>query len=176
MQLSSAPLRVPTNAVHPVVKEGVHTAASSTPVKFYDSGKPFYEFTNFYEPPGGIVIEGLTWRTTEAFFQARKFPNSPLYRAIHQLRTPREAFQLAQDNRQSVRADWQKVSVDVMFEAVFCKFSQHPHLKKLLLSTGNRELIEHTKNDSFWGDGGDGTGQNQLGKVLMKVREILTQR
>ena len=34
-------------------------------------------------------------------------------------------------------------------------------------------LIEHTKNDSYWADGGDGSGLNKLGKILMKVREKL---
>ena len=37
--------------------------------------------------------------------------------------------------------------------------------------TGTRELVEHTANDSYWGDGGDGTGQNKLGKLLMQVRD-----
>jgi len=32
------------------------------------------------------------------------------------------------------------------------------------------ELIEHTKKDSYWGDGGNGSGKNKLGKILMKVR------
>jgi predicted NAD-dependent protein-ADP-ribosyltransferase YbiA (DUF1768 family) len=43
----------------------------------------------------------------------------------------------------------------------------------LLLSTGDRTLIEHTKNDSYWGDGENGTGINQLGITLMKVRDHL---
>ena len=45
--------------------------------------------------------------------------------------------------------------------------------KKYLLSTGDRELVEHTTRDSFWGDGGDGTGANQLGKGLMRIRTQL---
>ncbi|CAF4077890.1 unnamed protein product, partial [Rotaria sordida] len=50
------------------------------------------------------------------------------------------------------------------------KFQQHPKLKQLLLSTGNRTLVEHTINDSYWGDG---SGRNQLGITLMKVRDYL---
>ena len=40
-------------------------------------------------------------------------------------------------------------------------------MKKLLIDTGDRKIIEHTKNDSFFGDGGDGSGQNHLGRLLM---------
>ncbi len=60
-----------------------------------------------------------------------------------------------------------------MFKAVRAKFTQHPDLRARLLATGNAELVEHTKNDAYWGDGGDGTGENMLGKILMKVREEL---
>jgi hypothetical protein len=41
----------------------------------------------------------------------------------------------------------------------------------MLLDTGNAILVEHTDNDNFWGDGGDGRGQNKLGHILMRVRD-----
>ena len=34
-------------------------------------------------------------------------------------------------------------------------------------------FVEHTENDSYWGDGGDGSGKNMLGQILMDVRELL---
>jgi hypothetical protein len=46
----------------------------------------------------------------------------------------------------------------------------------LLLDTEDAELVEHTGNDSYWGDGGNGLGRNQLGKTLMKVRSMLRNR
>lgn len=49
-------------------------------------------------------------------------------------------------------------------------------LKELLLSTDNLPIIEHTNNDSYWGDGGDGMGKNQLGQILMEVRNKLNVR
>jgi hypothetical protein len=45
--------------------------------------------------------------------------------------------------------------------------------RNLLLSTGNAMIVEHTANDSYWGDGGDGSGLNMLGKVLMEIRNEL---
>jgi hypothetical protein len=61
----------------------------------------------------------------------------------------------------------------IMEHAVFAKFTQHDDLRASLLATGDATLIEHTKNDRYWGDGGDGTGRNMLGITLMKVREEL---
>jgi predicted NAD-dependent protein-ADP-ribosyltransferase YbiA (DUF1768 family) len=43
----------------------------------------------------------------------------------------------------------------------------------VLLGTEDAMLVEHTANDNFWADGGDGGGQNWLGRILMEVREEL---
>ena len=53
-----------------------------------------------------------------------------------------------------------------MYVALYAKFTQHERLRKLLLETGDRKLVEHTCQDSYWGDGGDGSGQNRLRKLL----------
>lgn len=63
-----------------------------------------------------------------------------------------------------------------MPEAVLAKFTQHEEIRTVLLSTGEAVLIEHTRNDDYWGDGGDGHGKNMLGKVLMCVRDELRAR
>jgi predicted NAD-dependent protein-ADP-ribosyltransferase YbiA (DUF1768 family) len=46
-------------------------------------------------------------------------------------------------------------------------------LRSLLLQTGDAEIIEHTKNDKYWGDGGNGSGKNRLGELLMELRTKL---
>ena len=45
-----------------------------------------------------------------------------------------------------------------MFECLKVKFSKdnYPELHALLMSTGNALIVEHTTNDKYWGDGGDG--------------------
>ena len=73
----------------------------------------------------------------------------------------------------SLRKDWHHVKQQVMRKALRFKFTQNAHLKSVLLATGDATLIEHTKRDSYWGDGGDGTGQNMLGFLLMAVRKEL---
>jgi len=55
------------------------------------------------------------------------------------------------------------------------KFKQED-LKQMLLDTGDQELVEgNTWNDTFWGVC-RGEGQNNLGKILMKVRMELRQQ
>lgn len=82
---------------------------------------------------------------------------------------------LARKYSSKIRDDWHTKFYKnvIMFEALQAKFTQHPKLKILLLSTDNRQLIEHTKNDNYWGDGGDGSGENKLGQLLMDIRHKL---
>lgn len=58
----------------------------------------------------------------------------------------------------------------IMHIALYEKF-RDPSLNKLLMSTGKKILVEHTSRDSYWGDGGDGSGKNMLGKLLMSIRQ-----
>jgi len=69
-----------------------------------------------------------------------------------------------------IRSDWENIKIDVMYEALKCKFSTYPHLKTLLLSTAGSVLVEASPHDLFWGGGRDGEGLNYLGRLLMKLR------
>ena len=57
-----------------------------------------------------------------------------------------------------------------MYEALVLKFTQNEELKARLMETKDCKLVEHTRNDKFWADGGNGTGQNKLGMLLMRLR------
>ena len=144
---------------------------NDTKILFYGRRDPCYEFSNFYPSP--ILIDSKLWPTTEHYYQAMKFPNDPEFQEKIRLVTdPGKMKALAWgDKSPELRKDWDSVSSEVMFKCCKEKFLQHEALKKVLLGTGDKELIEHTKNDAFWGDGGDGSGRNELGKVLMAVRK-----
>ena len=68
-------------------------------------------------------------------------------------------------------SDWEEVKENIMMIALRAKFDQYPELKQLLLSTAGHVLVEHTDNDNYWGDGGDGSGLNKLGDLLVELRE-----
>lgn len=73
-----------------------------------------------------------------------------------------------------LRGDWEHVKEDVMRTCLEQKFTV-PKLQELLLSTGNKTLVEgNTWNDTFWGvDTRTGIGENNLGKMLMEIRSHL---
>lgn len=149
----------------------LNTAVTMDTINFYRAGDDFGEFSNFAPYP--IQLEGELWPTSEHYFQAQKFEDASYRRKIRQAHSPWIAAQLGRDRKQKLRRDWESVKVGIMKRAVSAKFDQHPTLKALLLSTGDAKLVEHTTNDAFWGDGGDGRGQNKLGQILMEVRRAL---
>ena len=141
-------------------------------IKFYSVNNEYGAFSNFALYP--IKLKGKIWATSEHYFQAQKFKGTPREAKIRKARTPMQAAQLGRTRKVQLRKDWEKVKDSIMYEAVKAKFTQHKELKELLLSTADSKLIEHTVNDNYWGDGGNGKGQNKLGQILMKVRKELS--
>lgn len=75
-----------------------------------------------------------------------------------------------------MRSDWEKVKVKIMEEIVRDKFTRNSDIRNLLLQTGNRYLEEtNWWGDKFWGVC-KGVGRNELGKILMKVRNELNDK
>ena len=80
------------------------------------------------------------------------------------------AARMGRDRKRPLRRDWESVKDRIMRDAVLAKFTQHDELRLVLLDTGDAKIVEHTENDSYWGDG---SGKNMLGIILMETRETL---
>lgn len=141
-------------------------------IRFYRVNEPYGEFSNFAPYP--FELKGKVWPTSEHYFQAQKFAGTDHEEAIRLTKSPTVAARMGRSRERPLRADWETVKDEIMREALRAKFDQHPTLRSLLLKTGDAELVEHTKNDRYWADGGDGTGQNRLGELLMELRRQLT--
>ena|ERR1022692_736691 len=140
-------------------------------ILFYRQNDSYGEFSNFSAHP--FKLKGKVWPTSEHYFQAQKFFGTEHEEAVRLAQSPSIAARLGRSRTLPLRADWEAVKDEIMREALQAKFEQHPKVKSLLLATGEAELIEHTRNDAYWADGGDGTGKNRLGKLLMELRAQL---
>ncbi len=147
--------------------------SQQTDIHFYGVSADFGEFSNF--APFPIRVIGKRWPTSEHYFQSQKFLDEEHQEAIRQAKSPMIAARMGRSRKRPLRKDWESVKVQIMREAVAAKFTQHEDLRELLLSTGDAKLVEHTAKDSYWGDGGDGSGKNQLGLILMEVRDRFAQ-
>lgn len=125
--------------------------------------------SNFW--PAVVHLDGTYYPSVEHAYQAAKFVEPARRTAIRNALTPGEAKKLAR-MWVTTTPDWDTKRVVVMDDLLRQKF-KHANLRKLLLATGTQELQEgNTWNDRYWGvDLRTGTGENTLGKLLMKIRE-----
>ena len=115
--------------------------------------------------------EGVFWMTAEHAYQASKFEEGPIRRQIKKARSPQESYDIAHENEEAVKSDWDEIKVNTMESLLRAKIEQHEYVQKELLGTGNREIIEDSPTDTFWGWGPNKDGENNLGKILMKLRD-----
>ena len=139
-------------------------------IDFFDGEYAF--LSNFYN--AFCIFEGKFYPTVEHAFQAAKSLDLAERDWIAAAGTPGLAKRLGR--RVNLRPDWEKVKSDVMEECLRSKFAD-PILKQKLFATGDEELVEGNYwCDNIWGDCHclkcrDRIGQNNLGKLLMKLRE-----
>ena len=143
-----------------------------TAIKFYKVNEAYGIFSNF--SPSPIILTSEIWPTVEHFFQASKFLDFNIKDKIKAIDSPMDAAKEGRNRSNILRDDWGQIKDTVMYKAVKAKFLQHAEMKSVLLNTGSFPIIEHTANDNYWADGGDGSGKNMLGLILMRVRAELS--
>lgn len=127
--------------------------------------------SNFYHAP--VTYHGKRYANNEAAFQAQKtFCMKEQQKfCLPYLTDPGKAKVLGR--KVALRPDWDSIKVQCMYEICMCKFMQHTELRQALIATGNCLLVEgNSWGDRFWGQVA-GIGENQLGIILMDIREKL---
>ena len=139
-------------------------------IYFHGTRAEYGFLSNFWPAP--ITLDGRVWRTSEHYFQGQKFAGAPDEEAIRLTPSPMIAARMGRSRRRPLRSDWETVKEQVMLEALRAKFTQHEDLRAALLATGSARLVERTRRDAYWGDGG-GHGLNRLGALLEQARDEL---
>lgn len=140
-------------------------------VFFYE--QDFYVLSNF--SAFSLMWHGKRFDTSEAAYHWMKFmPNEiGIAAMIRKAPSAHEAFKLAEHYKSVRRKDWDSAKVDIMRDILRAKAEQHEYVRRKLLATGDRELIEDSWRDDFWGWGPRRDGQNMLGELWMEVRAEL---
>ena len=135
--------------------------------------REFYPFDNF----SSFKVEwnGYLFSSVEEAYQAASFMGNDedLVEKIKKLHSADEAQRIAYANRDKRREDWDDVKISIMEELLRLKIEQNPYVKKKLLQTEDYMIVEDSPKDDFWGWGPNRNGQNNLGKLWMKLREEL---
>ncbi|MFT6052325.1 MAG: ribA/ribD-fused uncharacterized protein [Halioglobus sp.] len=121
----------------------------------------------------GFDLDGAHWPSVEHYFQAMKFEDPTEREKVRHAEHPGIARRLGRRRLVRIRRDWSKVRRVIMTRATYTKCRTHAEVAKRLLDTGDRNIVETTLYDYFWGLGRDQRGHNTYGAVLTDVREKL---
>lgn len=134
--------------------------------------REFYPLDNF----SSFKVEwnGYLYSTLEEAFQSRLFlPNYPeIADQIKKSHSAHEAQKIMFENIDKVEYSNEE-QVPIMEELLRLKIDQNPYVKKKLLQTEDYLIVEDSPKDAFWGWGPNRDGNNQLGKLWMKLRDEL---
>lgn len=123
-----------------------------------------------------LEYQGENWMTSEHAYQAAKFTDKKIIEKIKNAPSAMAAFTLGRKFISEYRQNWFQVRVSIMEEIARAKLNQYLDIKEKLLESGEREIIEASPEDAFWGWGPNKGGENQMGKIWMKLRDELTHK
>lgn len=127
----------------------------------------YWFLSNFY--PSEVTLDGVTYQTAEAAFQAQKCANPDDRLLFSEEPSGRKAKLLGR--KVMLRPDWNEARIDEMRRVIHAKFSD-PRLAGMLVATDGEIVEDNHWHDTFWGRC-DGTGENWLGRILMEERDWL---
>lgn len=160
-----------------VVDESLRQAESDE-IHFYRSNeKPYGPLSNLYKC--SVAFESRIFPTSEHAYQAGKARKDTVREWVLSAPSPSLVAMAAHGlYTWDIAPNWSKTKFDRMRGVLYAKFTQHPELRKLLLSTGNARLVEVATVDNdvnrLWGEV-NGKGKNMLGVLLMELRDKLRQ-
>jgi ribA/ribD-fused uncharacterized protein len=160
-------------------KEGManHELDTQEQVFFYE--QDFYVLSNF--SAFRLRWKGIDFDTSEHAYHWEKFNGhwdawnaaGSIAERVRRAPSAHEAFKVAEGCKPRRRPDWDEVKVRLMLDILRAKATQHEYVRRKLLATGDRELVEDSWRDDFWSWGPNRDGQNMLGKLWMQVRDEL---
>ena len=109
------------------------------------------------------------------FYNAMKFEGTRLEDKIRNIVSPKEVPYVAHQHKDGVQKGWPEKRDRIMSQALHAKFEQHPELCDMLTGT-KRKIVFHSQEDPYYGDGGDGAGQNRLGALLEDIKLDIQRR
>lgn len=139
-----------------------------------------YRFlSNFW--PARVYLDEEEYKTTENAYQAAKYKKEE--RSYFKKCSPKEALIFVRNNPvwQYDLKVWNKIKLGIMKKLLVQKFDKelNPNNYEELIKTGDKYLEETNYwGDEYWGvnkneSKGKGLGENNLGKLLMEIREDL---
>ena len=166
----------------PLQPKRVFTPSIDNEVAFYSSESPLSYFH-----PSPFIIGSQTYTCVEQYIQQQKslmFGDHSTASEIMKAATPLKQKQLSYKIEKFNRQVWEERACEATKPGLKAKYEQNEACRTFLLQTADKEIIEASPNDKFWGigrglrdphvwDKSKRQGSNNMGKLLMEVRDLL---
>ena len=137
----------------------------SEPINFVETRWTYLSPFSAHE----VLVRGVMYKTAEHAYQTLRMKDAAREN-IAASSSPLEAWRRAQTAKEQGMLD-ESVDKFALMEEIFrAKLAQHSDIREVLLETGDAELLKVYDTDYYWGTGADGSGENQMGKLWMKLR------
>jgi ribA/ribD-fused uncharacterized protein len=158
----------------------IKTNKISDCVVFSKTKESFGGFSNM-SPEFPITVGSLEFPTSEHFYQSMKYVDHPsVQREIFGEKNPMLMKNKQKKHRGLIRKDWEDLKEVIMEITVHLKLVSHwVKFGNLLIESGEKEIVEISKKDSFWGmipqvsNNGILVGENKLGGILVRFRDLI---
>jgi ribA/ribD-fused uncharacterized protein len=131
-----------------------------------------YRFLSNFWPARVRGPGNRVYATVEHAYQAAKSLDREVWRKIAAL--PHAGAAKRFSRKIDVRPDWEKVRLAVMERLLRRKFAPGSELAAMLVAVDGNIQEGNRWGDTFWGvDLRTGEGENNLGKLLMRIRDEL---
>lgn len=154
-------------------------------MKYTDKFVLFYggSFSQWF--PSSFEIDKITYNCTEQWMmacKARMFQDEESEKAIMSTSKPWEQKAIGRQVKNFKEETWEKDAKRLVKQGNKAKFDQNPELKKVLMDTESRLLVEASPTDVIWGiglaeddpkavDRNNWRGTNWLGEIITELRE-----
>ena len=162
----------------------IYTPMTNDVAAFFTANSPL---SNHY--PSTFTKDGVTYNCAEQFITCEKARLFNDQNTVHEVMKEKSAVKqkhLGRNIKDFDKQEWEKRAVELVVPGLFEKFRQCKVPREMLLSTGNRDIVEANPFDSFFGGGvalrsddwkkKHWKGQNIMGSILKKIRDKLTQQ
>ncbi|MEK9156903.1 MAG: NADAR family protein [Patescibacteria group bacterium] len=118
-----------------------------------------------------ITYKDITYKTVEHAYHAQRYTDPKIVYDIVDSQTPEQAWEASQRHKAFQIPDFNERKLAVMEELFRAKLNQHADVRQALFDSGDALIVKHEPKDSWWGDGPDGSGRNEMGKLWMRLRD-----
>lgn len=131
-------------------------------------------FEKFLSPFSGHTLEykGVLYTTLEHAYHCQRYTNPNIIEEIKSARSAFLAWETSQKYKSFQIPDFDNLKISVMENLFRAKLDHHKDIRQALEESKEMTIVKHLR-DAFWGDGLDGSGRNEMGKIWMKLRAEL---